>query len=287
MIKNLQLMAGQTTIAEGLVAGISVETIRDVIASHRSEHVAATIACSGQPCVLLALLDTTLVHIVVELLAGGNGAEPMPEMPRTATAIDAQYAHTVVTLAAVAIEAEWKANGFGQTRASKLDGPLAVDVCGARIQQVAVASLTIGLFGMRGTLRLVLPPAALESFREAGELEPEPELPTADPDPVWSERFKRALGEAPVKVEAFFAVQELSLGAVANLRVGQVLDVARGPSCRASLVCDGRTLFRGELGQEDGHYALRLEEKVVQPSRKSQPETPQTIRPSYNLARTS
>ena len=278
LVKSLQTMAGQTTIVEGLVAGITVEPMRDIVASHRAEHVAATIVCDGLRCTLLALLDATLVHVIVELLAGGSGAEPLPDVPRVATPIDGQYAHTVVTLAALAIETEWAANGFGQTRATRLEGNATVDVCGARVQQGGVMSLSIGLFGLRGTLRLVLPPAALDAFRDdVGEPEPEPVLAS---DPAWSERFKRELGRAPVMVEAFLNIQDLSLGAIASLRPGQVLQIPPGDRCRASLVCDGRIIYRGELGQEEDRFALRLEEVVEHPARPSTDLSTRNHRPS-------
>ena len=283
LVKSLQTMAGQTTTVEGLVAGVTIEPMRDIVISHRVEHVAATIVSEGLHCTMLALLDATLVHVIVELLAGGSGAEPLPDIPRAATSIDGQYAHTVVTLAAVAIETEWKANGFGQTRATRLEGSFAADVCGARVQQGGVVTLTIGLFGLRGNLKLVLPPAALDAFRDdAGDVEPTPLVVS---DPQWGERFKRELGRAPVTVEAFLNIQDLSLGAIATLRPGQVLQIPSGDRCRASLVCDGRVLYRGELGQEQDRYALRLEEAVAEIAPRPSADVPARSRYSSNLTR--
>ncbi len=264
LVKSLQTMAGQATIAEGTVSAIAAESVQAILQAHRPEHVVSAIGCDGVPCTLIASLDATLVHAVVELLAGGNGAEPHGPAPRPATDIDGQFAHTLVTLAAAAIEAEW--GGFGKARATRLDAGLDADSFGARVQRAGVLSFSLALFGQRGTLRLALPPAALAAFRTADQ-EPQAESPAA-PDPGWSDQFRRELGRAPVRVEAFLAVQDLALGAIARLTPGQVLHVVPGARSTASLVCNGRTLFRGELGQDGEHYALRLDEVVPDPTRR-------------------
>ncbi len=141
IVKSLQTMAGQSTTIDGTVAGITAAPMRDLAMAHRPESIAATISCAGLSCTLLVTLDPTLVHGVVELLAGGNGSEPLPSVPRAATSIDQQYAQIVVTLAASAIETEWAANGFGTSRAQRLDGSISADICGPRVSQAGVVTL--------------------------------------------------------------------------------------------------------------------------------------------------
>ena len=283
IVKNLQTMAGQSTTVEGTITGLAAAPMRDVVMAHSPESAAATINCAGLPCTLLITLDSTLVHCIVELLAGGNGNEPLPAVPRTVTSIDAQYAHIVMTLAAVAIEAEWAANGFGTSRAQRLEGGISADICGARVSQVGVVSMALAIFGWRGTLSLVLPPVALDAFRHVVD-EPEPD-PAPMPDPAWNALLQRELGRAPVRVDAYLDAVDLSLGAISQLQPGQILMLPLSAKSRASLVCDGRTLYRGELGQEEDRFSLRVDEIVAANARATSGE--QTTRNPIDLVKGS
>ena len=282
IVKSLQTMAGQSTTIDGTVAGITAAPMRDLAMAHRPESIAATISCAGLSCTLLVTLDPTLVHGIVELLAGGNGSEPLPSVPRAATSIDQQYAQIVVTLAALAIETEWAANGFGTSRAQRLDGSISADICGPRVSQAGVVTLALGIFGWRGTLSIVLPPVALEAFRHVDAPAPEP---INTPDPAWNALLQRELGRAPVRVDAYLDAHDLSLGAIAELRPGQLLLLPASAKTRASLVCDGRVLYRGELGQDEDRFSLRINEIISETARASSVD--QTTRRFIDLAKAS
>ena len=261
IVKNLQTMAGTTTTIEGAMAGAAIEPLRDVVAAHPAEAVAGLIECAELGTKLLVTLNGRLVHSIVELLAGGNGAEAAPEAPRPATAIDHQFALILVTLAGAAVQSEWADLGFGPTRAAKIDGPLVGDLIGQRIAEVAVVRITIGAFGQHGTLRLVLPPAALERFRRD-----EGASTQLGDDPAWSGRLQREIGRASVKLDAYLDARAIPLSSLAALRIGQVLALPSDARASVSLVCDGRTYYRGEVGQDDGHYSLRIEDVVADPA---------------------
>ena len=60
----------------------------------------------------------------------------------------------------------------------------------------------------------------------------------------------------------------LQAGASRNLRgltalkVGQVVALPRDAAHDVRLVCEGRELFRCDLGQSGGHYTVRIDEPV-------------------------
>ena len=261
LVTGLQTMAGTMTAIEGGMAGAALEPLSDVISAHPADAVAGLIECPELGCKLLLTLNGRLVHSVVELLSGGNGAEPPPEPPRPATAIDHQFSLILVTLAAAAIRTEWADLGFGPTRAAKIEGPLAADLLGARGADVAVIRMMIGAFGQQGTLRLVLPPAALERFRRD-----EAVAQSSSEDPAWRDLLQREIGRASVQLEAYLDAKPVALSTLATLRVGQVLALPADARARGALVCNGRTFYRGELGQDDGRYSLRIEEVVAEPA---------------------
>ena len=261
LLKSLGTMAGATTTVEGALVGFRGVALRDHLAAQRPGAVAAALECAGVGCTVLATLDPALVHAIVELLCGGAGGECRPDEMRPATAIDAQYAHTVAALAAGAIAGEWNDRGFTAVKPVKIEGTPPADVCGAATREVGVVTLALGIFGLRGLLTLALPPAALQAF--AGEIAPVDEPASADP--AWSSLLRQQLGRAAVTVDALLDALPLSLRQLSELKPGQVLVLPAGARTRASLVCDGRTLYRGEIGQDDSRYSVRIDE--ISPTR--------------------
>lgn len=264
LVKNLQTMAGTATTIEGLTTGFASATPRDLVAAHHPGCVAALLECTAPACTIVATLDAMLVHTMVELLCGGNGAEPPPPPTRAATAIDQQFANTLVGLAGAAIQREWEDYGFGKVRATRIEGALPADACGPRVTTIGLVSIAIGAFGLSGTLRLALPPAALDAF---GSAEAEPSsAPASVQDPLWGALLRREIGRAPIKLQAYLDGCDLALGAIADLEVGQILSLPAETRRRATLVCDGRVLYRGEVGQDDDRFSLRIDEIVAEPS---------------------
>ncbi len=262
LVKGLQAMAGATTAIEGAVAGFASESAAAVVASHRPEGAAALLECPVLGCPMVVALDATLIHTLVELLCGGNGVEA-PATDRPASAIDRQFAQILFNLTASAIQVEWASFGFGPVKTARVEAGLAADVFGPRRAGIGVVDLTIGVFGLHGTLRLALPPEALERIRDAsGEVGPAP----ATADPAWFDLLRREVGQAPVELAAYLDAKPLTLGALSELKVGQILAMPADARTRAALVGDGRTLYRGEIGQADGRYSLRVDETIPKPS---------------------
>lgn len=256
LLKSLGTMAGATTSVEGALVGFRRVALRDHLATLRPGAVASALECAGIGCTVLASLDPALVHAIVELLCGGSGDECRPDEMRPATSLDGQYAHTVAALTAAAIAGEWQERGFAGAKPVKIEGAPPADVCGAATREVGVVTLAIAIFGLRGLLTLALPPAALQAF--AGEVAAE--APVPDADPRWSSQLRQELTRAAVTVEVLLEALPLSLRQLSELKPGQVLVLPPEARARASLVCDGRTLYRGEIGQDENRYSLRVDE---------------------------
>ncbi len=262
LVKGLQAMAGATTVIEGAVAGSASETAAAVVASHGPEGAAALLESPALAVPMVATLDATLVHTLVELLCGGNGNEA-PVAGRPASAIDRQFAQILFNLVASAIQGEWASFGFGPVKTARVEAGLPADVFGPRGAGIGVIDLTIGVFGLHGTLRLALPPEALERIRDAGgDVAP----PIATSDPAWFDLLHKEVGQAPVELAAYLDAKPLTLGALSELKVGQILVMPVDARTRAALVGDGRTLYRGEIGQAEGRYSLRVDETISKAS---------------------
>lgn len=260
LLKSLGAMAGATTTVEGALVGFRTVALRDHLAAQRPGAVAATLECAAPACTALLTMDAALVHAAVELLCGGDGRECRPDEMRPATAIDAQYAGTVATLLAAAAAAEWKEHGFSGLKSARIEGKPAATVCGPATRSVGVVTLAVAIFGLRGLLTVALPPPALERFADGDATRTTAAAPA---DPAWATQLRGEVTRAAVTVDVFLDAQPLSLQALSRLRPGQVLALPAEAGKRATLNCDGRALYRGEIGQEDGRYCLRIDEAAA------------------------
>ncbi len=262
IVKGLQTMAGPSTTIEGMLAGFSLANARDVVATNRVDSVVGSIIVKDLSCMILITLDGTLVHAIVELLCGGNGAERQATEPRPVTPIDQQFAQIVFSQAAAAVQTEWAELGFASARAAKVEGVLTADIFGPRIDEVGVVDITIGIFGLHGTLRLIMPPVVLDRFGEdslgAGA--------STSSDPLWTVQLQKEIGRASVAISAYLDAKDIPLGALAGLKIGQILSLPTDARLRASLVSDGTVLYRGEIGRDETHYSVRIDELVSEPA---------------------
>ena len=59
-------------------------------------------------------------------------------------------------------------------------------------------------------------------------------------------------------LSAVVALDAMTLGAIAALRVGQVLALPRDAAADVKLICGGKPLFRCDLGQAAGFMTVRI-----------------------------
>ena len=260
MVKSLQTMAGVTTTIEGMFYGLTIDRAKDVLAAHSPDSGAALLECPDMRLPMLATLDATLVHAIVELLCGGNGVEPMTTTPRPVTPIDLQFSQIVFSLAASAIQSEWADFGFAGTRATKIEGNLPNDLLGPRGLEVVIVKIAIGAFGSHGALRLTMPRTTLDRFVRAEDANG---ASGASYDPHWTMLFNKQIGQAAVTLDALLDAKDITLADLTNLKVGQILEMQPKARERVALVDGDRVLYRGELGQAEDLYTMRIEEIVL------------------------
>ncbi len=260
MVKSLQTMAGVTTTIEGTFSGLTLDKAKDVLAAHGPDSGAALFECTELRLPILVTLDATLVHAIVELLCGGNGAEHIAATPRAVTPIDLQFSQIVFSLAAAAIQTEWAQFGFAETRIAKIEGGLAGDLLGPRGQDVAILKIAIGAFGLHGALRLTMPKVALDRF-----VRPEDASGSvAGLDPGWTTSLNKQIGQASVTLDAYVDAKPITLATLAHLKVGQMLEMPLEARDHVALVHGDRVLYRGALGQADDLYSMRIDEIVLE-----------------------
>ncbi len=125
-----------------------------------------------------------------------------------------------------------------------------------------VATFLLHAVGQPVELDIVIPQGALDPFTDllARSAEKAPAL-----DPSWSEKLEAEISRARMALEARLALPAMTLGDIAALRPGQVIEFDRGAAGEVKLASAGTTLFRCDLGQSGGCYSVKITEALAPP----------------------
>ena len=121
-------------------------------------------------------------------------------------------------------------------------------------------TLPIGSGAFEGLL--LLPQALLAPLRKELERGHVDETPPADGR--WSRLLETEVKQARLPLAAILDELPMSLGDVANLRVGKILPLESNGFGEIRLQCSGRNIFVCRLGQGEGRYRLEIESPIPQ-----------------------
>jgi flagellar motor switch protein FliM len=133
---------------------------------------------------------------------------------------------------------------------------------GRRDGEAAAARFTLGTKGGVFEGLLVLPQAFLLPFR--AELANDPETEALPADRRWSRLMEAGVQQTRLPVKAVLEEVPMSLGDVANFRIGGLLPLQCNDFTAIRLECSGRGMFTCKLGQADGRYRLEIESPIAQ-----------------------
>lgn len=201
-------------------------------------------------------LEGDLVYHLIDLTLGGDPAQAPAPVARPFTAIDTALCRLHVDAILTA---------FGQAIGANLGRPLTKGLRARELRQnlsqlrlapdyidvlVFRMELTLGEAGRRGSFVLVLPLSALDVIRAAIQAR-NVQAARDRPNDLWKALMRRAAANAPVPVDAVLYRTKLSLLALQQLHVGQVLEIPRRsigeiklsipqPGGRSAVLAEGR-----------------------------------------------
>jgi flagellar motor switch protein FliM len=220
----------------------------------------------------LIAADSALAYHLIDLTLGGDPSSAPAPVARGLTAIDMAlgrlYLDAVLAAFAAAIGASFgrpldKALRIRDQRQNVAQLRLAPDYIDVLVLR---ATLTLAEAGRRGTCDLILPLSALDVIRASIETRAT-QAARERPNDLWKTLMRRAAAAAPVRVDAVLHRQTLSLAALQELKVGQVLEVPRQAAESIQLTIaqpGGRTalIAAGRLGAYQGAKVVKLETPV-------------------------
>src|SRR5579872_268282 len=209
------------------------------------------------------IFDRPFVDAFAHVVFGATQAPPArraekPERPFTR--IESQMIEKASRAAAQALSAGFA--GFAEA-AFALEGqePFAdVQILGRREMPVIAARLRFAAAGESGGLRVVIPQTTLLPIRPRLSKDPAGEAPAIDPR--WAKQLKAGVSSALIPINGVLEEFEMTLGDIAELAVGRVLDLRGDGSGRVRLESGGHNLFWCKLVQGEGRYKLEIEEPI-------------------------
>jgi flagellar motor switch protein FliM len=218
---------------------------------------------------LLIALDERIDHLIVssifgEVVAADGSSKPGSEAGKPRTAIEAALIEAFARALGEALEAAFASLVpivLSFERLQKLSDPFAL---GRRDSEAAAARFSLKMNGGACECLVLLPQAFLLPFRDELARDPDAETPAADRR--WSQLMEFGVQQARLPVTAVLEEVPMSLGDVANFRVGGLLSLQSNDFTGVRLECSGRGMFTCKLGQADGRYWLEIESPIAQGS---------------------
>ena len=251
-------------------AGLADTRVAGLLRRRGADPVFAVLDAPGWSTQVGLQFDRAFVAAVVEALFGGADEEFGPGKPDgPLSAVETRIAEVAAGQAAEALRA-----GFADIlptafRVMRVQSKPDLLFLGRPNAAVEVRSLPLVALGNSIDIDLLVPRAALDAFAERLAVLPADEPPCADPR--WCEQLEGEVSRALMSLEAIIEMQAMTLGSIAKLQPGSLLPLPRNAANNVRLLCEGKDLFRCDLGQSSGLYTVRVEEPTAElPSRKDE-----------------
>lgn len=242
------------------VNSIKTERIGNILESYEGRAVVAVLYAQALDTRVMFGLDNKLVFTLVEALFGGDGSELPYAETRALTNIELRIAQRIFDIVTKTLQASLATVIETKFKPERLESRMDFAVIAPRNNFAVISKLNLRILGRSGELFIVIPQNALMPIRQ--NLSRDLTNEASSPDPAWSKHIHSEVGRAEVTVRAVIEEQGFTLADIADLKVGNILQLQVTPRSRVRLEGNEEPLFWCQLGQAEGKYTLRIEEEV-------------------------
>jgi flagellar motor switch protein FliM len=257
---SLQPMAG--TPCYFSVNGISNGRVGDIIKDYEGNAVAAVLYAEQWDTRVLIMLDRDFVFTMVEALFGSDGAEPPLDVERAFSNIELRVVQVLFERFAKALQTAFAATSNVTFKLERVETAMASLALGRSANMSICANIMLQALFRGGQMFLIIPHSALNPLRQ--KLAHVVVSDGRASDPKWREQMESEVQQTSVTLSAVLDERLLSLGDVAEFRVGQVIELDATPRTLARLESNNQVLFWCQIGQLDGYYAMQVSDPVDQ-----------------------
>jgi flagellar motor switch protein FliM len=234
----------------------TVELARFATAMPTGEGYAMTVAASGSsPDALILTLDPQAVAVIVSALFGGDPDMAISPIERDLSPTETEVATLVFEEIAKAV------NGSG-ARAFEFKLPLPAAITGADLKKHILRDgpgvrvvFSVSTPAGSGNIALMMPQRVLLKHRGGTGAAPDSGSgPSAD----WRQRFSEEVMRSSVDLHATMPLARMTLGQLAGLHEGQIIELEEQAQSQARLSARQKTLFICEFGKLGQNYTVRI-----------------------------
>ena len=206
----------------------------------------------------LFILDPTLVFMIVDTYFGGSGQFHSKVEGREFTATEMRVVRIVLDIIFKDLAKAWEpvlklefeyVNSEVNPQFANIVSPTEVMV---------VSTIHLELESGGGDIQFSLPYSMLEPIREL--LDAGIQSDRGDTDTRWKSTLRGDIKTADVDVNCILLKQEASLKDVLGFKEGDILPITLPD--QVIIESGEMPLFKGKLGESNGHFAIQLEDKM-------------------------
>jgi flagellar motor switch protein FliM len=239
---------------------IETGSAEDVLAGHEDASVVAVLNAAQWGAKLLISADRAAVFAIIEMSLGGEGGQAPYAADRAFSKIEQRVAGTFFAQLATHLEQAFAPIAKSAFVLGACSDRIDFDVLGRRSSPVLVAKLALRVWEGGGEILLVMPKAAIDPLRQV-LARPVSEETRRD-DPRWSSQIQDEITRTSVVLSGVLDERLAPLEEIANLAVGQILQLNATAQTRVRVECNGEPLLWCQLGKANGTYTLRVEEPI-------------------------
>lgn len=251
----VQSLNGHLSAPIGMeLADIELGRYGDALSGSSETNAVAIVQSAISPDALLLDLDPSAMSMLVSAFFGADPELAPARIERPLSQIELEIATTTFQEVAEAF------NGSG-ARSLKLRLPMPMAFSGPEIRKQVLRDgpsvrIVFRLTSLRtsGRLSITMPQRVLLSPRD--EKAAEVEAPVDEN--AWSERLGEEVRKSSVTLDAVVPLSQMTLGALAALQVGQILEIPAAAQSTTRLSARNKTLFVCEFGKLGQNYSVRI-----------------------------
>jgi len=236
--------------------------IGDVLEMYEANAIAGIFHVPEWDSHVLVGFDRDFIFTMVEVLLGSDGSEPPVDEERGFSNIELRLAQAIFEQMGKALQASFALVVDTPFKFERLETRMDFAVIGRRNNQSVVAKFLLQALNRGGEMFVIIPQSVLNPMRQTLGRVLSGDASTRDPR--WAKQIANEVKRTEVTLKAVLEERHLTLGEIADLKVGQVLELQATPRSRVKLEGNNQGLFWCHVGKAEGSYVLRVDEFIDQ-----------------------
>jgi flagellar motor switch protein FliM len=244
------------------LSGLESGRITEILEIYEANAVAGIFHAPEWDSHILIGFDRDFIYTMVEVLFGSDGSEAPVEEARGFSTIELRMAQTLFEQVAKALQASFALVADTKFKLERIETRMDFAVIGRRNNQAVAAKFLLQALNRGGEMFVVIPQSVLNPMRKV--LSRVVSSESSGRDPRWMKQIATEVKKTEVTLKAVLEERFLSLGEIADLKVGDVIELQATPRSRVKLEGNHQGLFWCNIGQSEGTYVLKVDEHIDQ-----------------------